>query len=164
MLEFISIDNMFFCGCNLCNIEWVFGIVVFIGYDIKIMMNVGIMFSKWVCIVCELNFNVICNLGIFVVICLVVVFVNGVIWVKDDVLFVWFEYGFIGLMLELMGFIIFWVVVIVFQNLILIFLYILFEIVWMLQVYFIYSDMGMYYDKIDQFCIFKFWNIFDDVG
>ncbi len=43
-------------------------------------------------------------------------------------------------------------------------LYISLEIVRTLQAYFIYSDLGMYYDKLDQPCIPKSWNISDDVG
>ncbi|KAK4649473.1 phospholipid transporting ATPase [Podospora bellae-mahoneyi] len=164
MSEPISIDNMLLRGCNLRNTEWALGIVVFTGHDTKIMMNAGITPSKRARIARELNFNVICNLGILVAICLVAAFVNGVTWAKDDASLAWFEYGSIGSTPELTGFITFWAAVIVFQNLIPISLYISLEIVRTLQAYFIYSDIGMYYDKIDQPCIPKSWNISDDVG
>lgn len=164
MSEAITIDNMLLRGCNLRNTEWALGIVVFTGHDTKIMMNAGITPSKRARIARELNFNVICNFGILLVMCLVAAFVNGVTWAKTDASLYWFEYGAIGSSPELTGFITFWAAVIVFQNLIPISLYITLEIVRTLQAYFIYSDLGMYYDKIDQPCIPKSWNISDDVG
>ncbi|KAK4187296.1 hypothetical protein QBC35DRAFT_235944 [Podospora australis] len=164
MSEAITIDNMLLRGCNLRNTDWALGIVVFTGHDTKIMMNAGITPSKRARIARELNFNVICNFGILLVMCLVAAFVNGVTWAKTDASLAWFEYGAIGSTPELTGFITFWAAVIVFQNLVPISLYISLEIVRTLQAYFIYSDLGMYYDKIDQPCIPKSWNISDDVG
>ncbi|KAK4198443.1 putative type IV phospholipid-transporting ATPase [Triangularia verruculosa] len=164
MSEPIGIDNILLRGCNLRNTEWALGIVLFTGHDTKIMMNAGITPSKRARIARELNFNVICNLAFLVVMCLVAAFVNGVTWAKDDASLAWFEYGSIGSTPALTGFITFWAAVIVFQNLIPISLYISLEIVRTLQAYFIYSDVEMYYDKIDQPCIPKSWNISDDVG
>lgn len=164
MSEPITIDNMLLRGCNLRNTEWALGVVVFTGHDTKIMMNAGITPSKRARIARELNFNVICNFGILLAMCLVAALVNGVDWAKTDASHSYFEYGSIGRTPELTGFITFWAAVIVFQNLVPISLYISLEIVRTLQAYFIYSDLGMYYDKIDQPCIPKSWNISDDVG
>ncbi|KAK3903448.1 hypothetical protein C8A05DRAFT_43319 [Staphylotrichum tortipilum] len=164
MSEPISIDNMLLRGCNLRNTEWALGVVVFTGHDTKIMMNAGITPSKRARIARELNFNVICNFGILLIMCLVTAIANGVAWGKTDASLAWFEYGSIGGTPGLTGFITFWAAVIVFQNLIPISLYISLEIVRTLQAFFIYSDIGMYYDKIDQPCIPKSWNISDDVG
>ena len=164
MSEPISIDNMLLRGCNLRNTEWALGVVVFTGHDTKIMMNAGITPSKRARIARELNFNVICNFGILLVLCLITAIANGVAWAKTDASLAWFEYGSIGGTPSLSGFITFWAAVIVFQNLIPISLYISLEIVRTLQAFFIYSDVGMYYDKIDQPCVPKSWNISDDVG
>lgn len=164
MSEAITIDNMLLRGCNLRNTEWALGVVVFTGHDTKIMMNAGITPSKRARIARELNFNVVCNFGILLVMCLVAAFVNGVAWAKTDASLAWFEYGSIGGTPGLTGFITFWAAVIVFQNLVPISLYISLEIVRTLQAFFIYSDIGMYHDKIDQPCIPKSWNISDDVG
>ncbi|KAK3393077.1 hypothetical protein B0H63DRAFT_457321 [Podospora didyma] len=164
MSEPITIDNMLLRGCNLRNTDWALGVVIFTGHDTKIMMNAGITPSKRARIARELNFNVICNFGILLVMCLIAAIANGLAWGKTDASLYWFEYGSIGGTPGLTGFITFWAAVIVFQNLVPISLYISLEIVRTLQAYFIYSDIGMYYDKIDQPCIPKSWNISDDVG
>ncbi|KAL2169961.1 hypothetical protein VTG60DRAFT_5431 [Thermothelomyces hinnuleus] len=164
MSEPITIDNLLLRGCNLRNTEWALGVVVFTGHDTKIMMNAGITPSKRARIARELNFNVICNFGILLVMCLISAIANGIAWGKTDASLTWFEYGSLGGTPGLTGFITFWAAVIVFQNLVPISLYISLEIVRTLQAFFIYSDVGMYYDKIDQPCIPKSWNISDDVG
>ncbi|KAK3383625.1 hypothetical protein B0T24DRAFT_55894 [Lasiosphaeria ovina] len=164
MSEPVTIDNMLLRGCNLRNTEWALGVVVFTGHDTKIMMNAGITPSKRARIARELNFNVICNFGILLVMCLIASIANGVAWGKTDASLYWFGYGSIGGTPGLTGFITFWAAVIVFQNLVPISLYISLEIVRTLQAYFIYSDIGMYYESIDAPCIPKSWNISDDVG
>lgn len=164
MAEAITIDNMLLRGCNLRNTEWALGVVVFTGHDTKIMMNAGITPSKRARIARELNFNVVCNFGVLLVMCLIAGIANGVAWGKTDSSLHWFEYGSIGGTPSLTGFITFWAALIVFQNLIPISLYISLEIVRTLQAYFIYSDLGMYYEPIDQPCVPKSWNISDDIG
>ncbi|KAM7205561.1 phospholipid-transporting ATPase DNF1 [Rhypophila sp. PSN 637] len=164
MSEPIGIDNMLLRGCNLRNTEWALGVVIFTGHDTKIMMNAGITPSKRARIARELNFNVICNFGILLVMCLIVAIANGIAWGKTDASLYWFEYGSIGGTPGLTGFITFWAAVIVFQNLVPISLYISLEIVRTLQAFFIYSDVGMYYEPIDAPCVPKSWNISDDVG
>jgi phospholipid-translocating ATPase len=164
MSEPISIDNMLLRGCHLRNTEWALGVVVFTGHDTKIMMNAGITPTKRPRIARELNFNVVCNFGILLIMCLIAAIANGVAWSKNDASLAWFEYGSIGNTGGLTGFINFWAAVIVFQNLVPISLYISLEIVRTLQAFFIYSDVLMYYEKLDQPCIPKSWNISDDVG
>jgi phospholipid-translocating ATPase len=164
MSEPISIDNILLRGCNLRNTEWVLGVVVFTGHDTKIMMNAGITPTKRARIARELNFNVICNFVILFVMCLVAALVNGVFWAKTDASLHYFEFGSIGSTPSMTGFITFWAALIVFQNLVPISLYISLEIVRTLQAVFIYSDVEMYYEAIDQPCIPKSWNISDDVG
>lgn len=162
--EPITIDNMLLRGCNLRNTEWVLGVVVFTGHDTKIMMNAGITPSKRARIAREMNWNVVCNFGILLIMCLLSAIVNGVAWGKTDASLTFFEFGSIGGTPAMSGFITFWAAIILFQNLIPISLYITLEIVRTLQAVFIYSDVEMYYEKIDQPCIPKSWNISDDVG
>lgn len=164
MTEPITIDNLLLRGCNLRNTEWVLGVIVFTGHDTKIMMNAGITPSKRARIAREMNFNVICNFGILLVMCLLAAIVNGVAWAKTDASQHFFEFGSIGGSPAMSGFITFWAAIILFQNLIPISLYITLEIVRTLQAVFIYSDVEMYYEEIDQPCIPKSWNISDDVG
>lgn len=164
MSEPISIDNMLLRGCNLRNTDWALGVVVFTGHDTKIMMNSGITPSKRPRIARELNFNVLCNFVILFIMCLIAALANGVAWSKTDASQAWFEYGSVGNSPGLTGFITFWATVLVLQNLVPISLYISLEIVRTLQAFFIYSDVLMYYEKLDQPCLPKSWNISDDVG
>lgn len=164
MSEPITIDNLLLRGCNMRNTDWVLGVVVFTGHDTKIMMNAGVTPTKRARIARELNFNVICNFAILLAMCLIAAFVNGSTWGRDDTSAALFEFGSVGGTPALTGFITFWAAVIVFQNLVPISLYISLEIVRTLQAVFIYSDVEMYYEKIDQPCVPKSWNISDDVG
>jgi phospholipid-translocating ATPase len=75
-----------------------------------------------------------------------------------------FEFGTIGGTPPKNGVVTFWTCVILFQNLVPISLYISIEIVKTAQVFFIYSDVEMYYEKLDYPCIPKSWNISDDLG
>lgn len=164
MSEPITIDNVLLRGCNLRNTEWVLGVVLFTGHDTKIMMNAGITPSKRARIARGLNFNVICNFVILFLMCLISGICNGIAWGKEDASLSFFDFGSIGATASMTGFITFWAALIVFQNLIPISLYISLEIVRTLQAVFIYSDVEMYYDKIDQPCVPKSWNISDDLG
>jgi phospholipid-translocating ATPase len=164
MAEPISINNLLLRGCNLRNTDWVLGVVIFTGFDTKIMMNAGITPSKRSRIARELNWNVIYNFVILLIMCLVSGIVQGVTWSQGNNSIDFFEFGSIGGKPSLDGFITFWAAVILFQNLVPISLYISLEIIKTCQAFFIYSDTEMYYDKIDYPCTPKSWNISDDLG
>ncbi|KAG5992863.1 hypothetical protein E4U43_003642 [Claviceps pusilla] len=164
MTEPITIDNLLLRGCHLRNTEWILGVVVFTGHDTRIMMNAGITPSKRARIAREMNFNVISNFGILLVMCLVAAIVNAFAWAQTNASLSFFEYDSIGGSAPVSGFITFWAAIILFQNLVPISLYITLEIVRTLQAVFIFNDAQMYYEPIDQPCIPKSWNISDDVG
>lgn len=164
MAEPISINNLLLRGCNLRNTEWVLAVVVFTGFETKIMLNSGITPSKRSRIARELNWNVIYNFIILFLMCLVSGLVQGITWSQGNNSLDFFEYGSIGGTPALDGFITFWAAVILFQNLVPISLYISLEIIKTAQAFFIYSDTHMYYDKIDYPCTPKSWNISDDLG
>ena len=164
MAEPISINNLVLRGCNLRNTDWVLGVVVFTGFDTKIMMNSGITPSKRSRIVRELNWNVVYNFFILFLMCFVSGLVEGIIWSQGDNSIDFFEFGSIGGKPSLDGFITFWAAVILFQNMVPISLYISLEIIKTCQAFFIYSDTEMYYEKIDYPCTPKSWNISDDLG
>lgn len=164
MAEPISINNLVLRGCNLRNTDWVLGVVVFTGFDTKIMMNSGITPSKRSRIARELNWNVVYNFIILFLMCFVSGLVEGIIWSQGDNSIDFFEFGSIGGKPALDGFITFWAAVILFQNMVPISLYISLEIIKTCQAFFIYSDTEMYYEKIDYPCTPKSWNISDDLG
>jgi phospholipid-translocating ATPase len=164
MAEPISINNLLLRGCQLRNTEWVLGVVVFTGEETKIMINSGITPSKRARISKELNWNVLYNFIVLFVMCLISGIVLGVSWARDDTSHSFFEFGSYGGAPATDGVISFWAGVILFQNLVPISLYITLEIIRTLQALFIYSDVQMYYEKIDYPCTPKSWNISDDVG
>lgn len=96
--------------------------------------------------------------------CLVSGTVQGVTWAKGDESLDFFEFGSIGGSPPVDGLVTFWTAVILFQNLVPISLYISIEIIKLAQAFFIFSDIHMYYDKIDYPCTPKSWNISDDLG
>jgi phospholipid-translocating ATPase len=165
MAEPISINNLLPRGSSIRNTEWVMGAVVFTGRETKIMLNSGITPSKRAKISRDLNWNVIYNFIVLSFMCLVAAVVQGVTWGRSDTTHSFFEYrSYGGNKPGLDGFITFWAAVILFQNLVPISLYITLEIIRTLQAVFIYSDVAMYYDKIDYPCTPKSWNISDDLG
>ena len=164
MAEPISINNLLLRGCSLRNTEWVLGVVIFTGIETKIMINSGLTPSKRSRISRELNWNVIYNFIILFFMCLISGIVQGVTWSKGKNSLDFFEFGSIGGNPALDGFITFWSALILFQNLVPISLYITLEIIKTAQAFFIYSDVFMYYEKIDYPCTPKSWNISDDLG
>ncbi|TGZ83219.1 phospholipid-translocating P-type ATPase [Ascodesmis nigricans] len=164
MAEPVSINNLLLRGCMLRNTDWCIGIVAFTGDETKIMMNAGITPSKRSRITRELNWNVIVNFMILLGMCLISGIVQGVIWSKGNESLNFFEFGSIGGSPPVDGIVTFWTAVILFQNLVPISLYISIEIIKLAQAFFIYSDVDMYYDKLDYPCTPKSWNISDDLG
>src|SRR5271156_2414986 len=96
--------------------------------------------------------------------CLVSGIVSGVFASESATSADFFEFGVIGNSSPKNGVVTFWTCVILFQNLVPISLYISIEIVKTAQVLFIYSDVEMYYEKLDYPCVPKSWNISDDLG
>jgi phospholipid-translocating ATPase len=165
MVEPISINNLLLRGSQLRNTEWALGVVVFTGDETRIMINSGITPSKRAKITKDLNWNVVYNFIVLALMCLVSGVVLGVFWAKPDTSHAYFEFGSYGNdNAATDGVIAFWASVILFQNLVPISLYITLEIIRTLQAFFIYSDVLMYYEKIDYPCTPKSWNISDDVG
>jgi phospholipid-translocating ATPase len=164
MAEPISINNMLLRGSSLRNTEWVLGVVVYTGRETKIMLNSGITPSKRAKISKDLNWNVIYNFILLFFMCLIAAIVQGYTWGLPNTTIKYFEFGAFGSTPGLSGFITFWAAVILFQNLVPISLYITLEIIRTLQAFFIYSDVDMYYDKLDYPCTPKSWNISDDLG
>ena len=163
MIEPITIGNLLLRGCSLRNTKWILGVVIFTGQETKIMLNSGITPSKRARIARELNWNVIYNFIILFLMCVVAGVVNGIAWGKSTGSLNVFEVSYANTA-GLTGFVTFWTAVILFQNLVPISLYITLEIIRTLQAFFIYSDVGMYYDRIDYPCTPKSWNISDDLG
>ncbi|KAF2097844.1 P-type ATPase-like protein [Rhizodiscina lignyota] len=165
MAEPITVNNLLLRGSALRNTEWVLGVVVFTGQETKIMLNSGITPSKRAFIAKDLNWQVLYNFTILFFMCLIAALVQGSAWGEPNTSHKLFEYKSYGDNKPAVdGLITFWAAIILFQNLVPISLYITLEIIRTLQAVFIYSDIGMYYEKLDYPCTPKSWNISDDLG
>jgi phospholipid-translocating ATPase len=164
MVEPITINNMLLRGCSLQNTSWVLGLVVFTGAETKIMLNSGVTPSKRPRLAHEMNWNVLYNFAILVIMCLLSGFINGFAWGTHNSSLNWFEYGSYGGSSPVEGLVSFLVGIILFQNLIPIALYISLEIIRTFQALFIYYDSYMVYERLGMGCTPKSWNISDDLG
>ncbi|ODV87328.1 hypothetical protein CANARDRAFT_195218 [[Candida] arabinofermentans NRRL YB-2248] len=162
--EPVTINNLLLRGCTLRNTKWVVGIVAFTGDDTKIMMNAGVTPTKRSRIARELNWSVILNFLLLFILCLVSGIVNGIYYNRDNNSRDAFEFGTIAGSPAVNGLVGFVVAIILYQSLVPISLYISIEIIKTAQAYFIYSDVLMYYQRLDYPCTPKSWNISDDLG
>ncbi|QSL66579.1 hypothetical protein MERGE_000961 [Pneumocystis wakefieldiae] len=162
--EQASIQNTLFRGCQLKNTKWVIGIVIFTGEETKIMLNAGATPSKRSRIAKNLNWTIMVNFIILFCMCFISGVMSGTSWRNKETSARFFEFGSLGGNPLLDSIIAFVTCLILFQNLVPISLYISIEIVKTAQAFFIYSDVEMYYDKIDYPCTPKNWNISDDLG
>lgn len=159
-----SISNMVLRGCYLRNTKWVIGVVMFTGSETKIMLNSGATPSKKSRISRELNYYVIINFIILFLMCFVSGLASGLYYKNTGTSRDYFEFGTIAGSPAKNGLVNFFVAVILYQSLVPISLYITIEIIKSLQAYFIYSDLGLYYEKLDFPCNPKSWSISDDLG
>lgn len=162
--EAVNINNMLLRGCFLRNTKWALGIVMFTGPDTKIMLNAGETPTKKSRISRELNYTVLLNFALLFILCFVSGLVNGISYNQSFNSRQFFEFGTIAGSPAANGIVGFFVALILYQSLVPISLYISIEIVKTAQAYFIYSDVHMYYDRLDYPCTPKSWNISDDLG
>lgn len=162
--ESITIDNVLLRGCTLRNTKWVIGVVVYTGSESKIMMNSGITPQKVSKISSELNFSVVINFLVLFVLCFVSGLINGLFYDKSNTSRIYYEFKPYSPTSAGNGVLSFFVALIIYQSLVPISLYISIEIIKTLQAFFIYSDVKMYYEKLDFPCVPKSWSISDDLG
>ncbi|ORX44091.1 phospholipid-translocating P-type ATPase [Hesseltinella vesiculosa] len=161
--EALTHNNMLLRGCVLRNTEWVIGLVVYTGDDTKIMLNSGRTPSKRSRISKKTNPHVIANFMILAGLCVVTAIISSV-YFNVGGSSRHFDFGIEGNSATWLGFVTFWVALILYQNIVPISLYISVEIVKTFAAYFIYQDIDMYYEPTDQTCLARTWNISDDLG
>jgi phospholipid-translocating ATPase len=131
-------------GCNIRNTDWVIGIVVYTGLETKIRLNAGKTPSKRSYNEKLMNRQVVINLIIMFIFCLCTSITGTILaFQNQNASSIWFDYSYPPAALPyttdawfFSGFILFWVAVIAFQNLVPISLYLTIEIVKSLQVHF----------------------------
>ncbi|RHZ79825.1 hypothetical protein Glove_140g13 [Diversispora epigaea] len=163
----IDINNLLLRAHVIRNTEWVIAITVYTGVETKIMLNSGETPSKRSRIDKEMNFEVILNFIILIILALICAIGSGLsLKVIGD------RYGYnivenIDSNRDSIGFasfLTFWSGLIIFQNILPISLYISIEFVKGLQAYFIFNDLDMWDDETNSPCVPKSWNLSDDLG
>lgn len=162
--EAITNENVLLRGCSLRNTKWVIGIVVYTGLESKIMLNGGISPVKVSKISRELNLSVVINFVVLFVLCFVSGVINGVFYDDDETSRIYFEFEAYSPTSAGNGVLAFFVALIIYQSLVPISLYISIEIIKTAQAFFIYSDIKMFYKKLNFPCTPKSWSISDDLG
>ncbi|KAL7747226.1 hypothetical protein RI367_007437 [Sorochytrium milnesiophthora] len=161
----ITMNNMLLRGCVLRNTEWVIGFVVYTGAETKLQLNAGETPSKRSIIERKMNSQILVQLILLAAMCIVCA-VGTNIWsvAYNDAQAPFMPLNSSADPPALVAFDAFWSSLIAFQNIVPISLYLTVEIVKTLQAYFIFSDIEMYYEKLDIACVPKSWNLADDLG
>lgn len=162
--EPITNDNILLRGCTLRNTKWAIGVVVYTGAETKIVLNSGITPEKMSKISRELNLSVVINFVVLFILCFVSGLINGLFYNKKTTSRLYFEYAAYASTSAGNGTLAFFVALIIYQSLVPISLYISIEIIKTAQAFFIYSDIKMYYERLDFACVPKSWSISDDLG
>ncbi|SGZ57242.1 CIC11C00000002623 [Sungouiella intermedia] len=162
--EAITSDNILLRGCTLRNTKWAIGVVVYTGSETKIVLNSGITPEKMSKISRELNLSVVINFVVLFVLCFVSGLINGLFYNDSETSRVYFEFAPYSKTSAGNGVLAFFVALIIYQSLVPISLYISIEIIKTAQAFFIYSDVKMYYERLDFPCTPKSWSISDDLG
>ncbi|KAL5035257.1 hypothetical protein RTP6_002978 [Batrachochytrium dendrobatidis] len=162
----ININSMLLRGCVLRNTEWVYGIVVYTGVESKIRLNSGDTPIKRSLIEDQTNFYILLSLALMVILSIISAVMGYVLEKADQVnqapwLTNTFSSDTIGVSDAVA---MFWVAIILFQNLVPISLYITVEIVKSLQSFLIYEDIELYDETCNEPCIPRSWNLADDLG
>ncbi|GMM27567.1 hypothetical protein DAMA08_002830 [Martiniozyma asiatica (nom. inval.)] len=163
--EPITIENVLLRGSVLRNTNYAMCVIIATGDDTKIIMNSDVTPAKKSKISKNLNAFVIINFSLLFVLCFVSGLINGLFYHSEtgqSRLF--FDYEPYAPTPAANGVLSFFVNLILFQTLVPISLYITIEIIKTFQAYFIYSDVEMYYEKLDFPCVPKSWGISDDLG
>ncbi|KAJ1973052.1 hypothetical protein H4R35_004332, partial [Dimargaris xerosporica] len=158
----ITIKNLLLRGCVIRNTDFVIGIIVYTGPESKIMLNSGETPSKRSRIERVMNYQVVTNFVILLILSLLLAMgatINWRHWVNDGAPWI-SDTESLGAVYVLT----FWQTLILLQNIIPISLYVSIELVKTMQAYFMYQDLGMYYEPTDRPCIPRTWNISDDLG
>ncbi|KAH6588165.1 hypothetical protein BASA61_006070 [Batrachochytrium salamandrivorans] len=162
----ISVDSMLLRGCVLRNTGWVYGVVVYTGPETKISLNSGGTPIKRSFIEVQTNRYILMSLGLMVVLSLILSFVGYTMEVTAyNNQSPWLDLTFSrGAVTFAEAFSMFWVAIILFQNLVPISLYITVEVVKSIQSFLIYQDIELYDASCNEPCIPRSWNLADDLG
>ncbi|EIW68591.1 hypothetical protein TREMEDRAFT_74105 [Tremella mesenterica DSM 1558] len=164
----ITLETTLLRGCILKNTAWVIGIVAFTGVDTKIVQNSGLTPSKRSRVERQMNPQVLVNLlvlGLICMVCAIVDHFNERRWVRQGTYWTYKD-DRSGDNPNVNGIVTFANALITFQNIVPISLYISIEFVRTIQAAFIYWDPYIRYikDGIKTRTLARTWNLSDDLG
>ena len=164
----ITLETCLLRGCVLRNTSWVIGIVMFTGYDTKIIQNSGQTPSKRSRVERQMDPQVWINLALLAVVavvCALVNYFNERRWVQQVTYWTLYA-GTWGRGISANGIITFLNAFITFQNIVPISLYISIEFVRTIQAGYIYYDHYTKFIKDGNVTrtIARSWNLSDDLG
>lgn len=162
----ININQILLRGTALRNTQWVVGVVLMTGTDTKIIANSGNTPSKRGQVEQKMNPMVYFNLAVLAVMCVVCAIVDSCLEVYYFNRNAYWEFRAIYSddNPHLNGLVTFGNGLITFQNIVPISLYISIEAVRLIQAYFIFDDIQMYYAPIHRRTNARSWNLSDDLG
>jgi phospholipid-translocating ATPase len=161
----ININGVLLRGCILRNTAWVIGIVVYTGNDTRLMQNSGKTPSKRSRIDKMLNPQIFLNFGFLFVMCFICGILGAVyqgafqnaktLFANTDQLYS-SPYA--------VGVIIFFLSLIIFQQIVPIALYLSIEVAKTCQSLLIHVDLDLYDEKLNTSLSPRSWNLCDDLG
>ncbi|KAI0766330.1 phospholipid-translocating P-type ATPase [Trametes elegans] len=153
-------------GTVLRNTRWVIGVVLFTGYDTKIVLNSGATPSKRSRVERQMNPQVFINLLILAAMAVACGIADSLLEQHYFPLDAPWLYGDTQSdnNPKVNGVITWAYALITFQNIVPISLYISIEVVRTCQALFIYFDKEIYYEKTNQATLARSWNLSDDLG
>ncbi|KAJ1911191.1 hypothetical protein H4219_006015, partial [Mycoemilia scoparia] len=159
-----SSSNILLRGMTLKNTQYVYGLVLYTGNQTKIVLNSGNPTYKRSRLELLLNKQIIFNAVFLFIVCLVCSIIGGLMFTRTDRNIPGHPFVASTQSPFVYSFLLFWLMLINYQYIIPISLYVSVEIVKAAQAFFIYQDVNMYYEPTKQRCIPRNWNISDDMG
>ncbi|KAI9100575.1 hypothetical protein DFS34DRAFT_578556, partial [Phlyctochytrium arcticum] len=161
----LNISSLLLRGSSLRNTDWVIGLTLHTGNETKIRRNAGKTPSKRSQAESRMNIQVVLNLLLLLIICIVTCVANPIWELKvHKSLPPWLDLTYMKTGFNVGGLTLDAFCIIIYQNVVPLSLYITLEIVKTMQAYFIYEDVEMYHAETDSRCIPRNWAIADDLG
>ncbi|XP_063066751.1 phospholipid-transporting ATPase IC [Engraulis encrasicolus] len=144
----VDLDNMLLRGCKIRNTEYCHGLVIYAGFDTKIMRNGGKTRFKRTKIDILMNYMVYTIFAVLILVCAGLA-IGHTYWYEDIGSQAWYLWDGKEQSASYRGFLSFWGYIIVLNTMVPISLYVSVEVIRLGQSKFINWDLQMYYQEKD---------------
>lgn len=144
----VDLDNMLLRGCKVRNTDYCHGLVIYAGFDTKIMRNGGKTRFKRTKIDQLMNYMVYTIFVVLILVCAGLA-IGNTYWYEDIGSKAWYLYDGKDQTASYRGFLSFWGYIIVLNTMVPISLYVSVEVIRLGQSKFINWDLQMYYQEKD---------------